>query len=143
VLAALSLAQPAVAGEGVALEVISVLATKSGQMFDPRLRHHRQHFVGDPFSSFSSYRLLRRQLRYVAWGGQARFNLPGPGELKVRPKMRESAGVSLNVALRGAQRRRLVDTSVCLQDHRLLLVGGQRHRNGVLIVLIGAGVPQK
>ena len=121
--------------DGVAFEVVSVLATKAGGAFDPRLGAHRSQLVGFPYSS---YRLLRRQTRFVPWGRRVRFNLPGTGELKVRPKTRESAGIALNVALRGQERRRLVDTSLCLQDHRVLLVGGPRHLNGVLIILIGA-----
>ncbi len=120
---------------GVAVEVVSVLATKSGGVLDPRLRGHRPHLVGFPYSS---YHLLRRQVRFIEWGRRARFNLPGPGELKVRPKGRERSGIALNVALRGQQRRRLVDSSLYLQDHRVLLVGGPRHRNGVLIIVIGA-----
>jgi hypothetical protein len=125
---------PARAG-GVALEVVSVLATNSGSVLDPRLRRQRPNLVGFPYSS---YRLLRREVRFVPWGRRARFNLPGPGELKVSPRNREGAGIALNLALRGQQRRRLIDTSLCLQDHRVLLVGGPRHRNGVLIIVVGA-----
>ena len=121
--------------DGVALEVVSVLATNSGSALDPRLRGQRPNLVGFPYSS---YRLLRRQVRFVPWGRRARFNLPGPGELKVSPKNREGTGIALNLALRGQQRRRLVDTSLCLQDHRVLLVGGPRHLNGVLIIVVGA-----
>ena len=121
--------------DGVALEVVSVLATNSGSVLDPRLRGQRPHLVGFPYSS---YHLLRREVRFVPWGRRARFNLPGPGELKVSPKNREGTGIALNLALRGQQRRRLVDTSLCLQDHRVLLVGGPRHRNGVLIIVVGA-----
>jgi len=132
----LCVAVPAPAGaDGVALEVVSVLASNSGGSLDPRLQGQQPHLVGFPYSS---YRLLRRQVRFIPWGQRARFNLPGPGELKVRPRTRESSGIALNVALRGQQRRRLVDTSLCLQDHRVLVVGGPRHRNGVLIVVIGA-----
>ena len=125
----------AVAEEGVALRVLSVLATNSGDALDPRLLALQQHLSGLPYSS---YQVLREQTRYVTWGGRVRFNLPGPGELKIRPKTRDSAGVALKVGLRGQQRRALVDTDLCLQDHRILLVGGPRHRGGVLIVLIGA-----
>jgi hypothetical protein len=124
-----------VGAEGVALEVVSVLATNSGGALDPRLSGHQPHLAGFPYTT---YRLLRRQVRFVPWGQRARFNLPGPGELKVRPNTRERTGIALNVALRGQQRRRLVDTSLCLQDHRVLVVGGPRYLNGVLIVVIGA-----
>jgi len=127
----------AVAEEGVALRVLSVLATNSGDTLDPRLLtlQLQQHLSGLPYSS---YQVLREQTRYVTWGGRVRFNLPGPGELKIRPKTRDGAGVALKVGLRGQQRRPLVDTDLCLQDHRILLVGGPRHRGGVLIVLVGA-----
>lgn len=130
---------PATAGaqpvSGVAVEVVTVLASNIDEVFDPRLLTHQPYFVTFPYSS---YRLLRRQTQYVPWGDRARFNLPGRGELRVWPKAREESGVTLNLALRGAGRRRLVDTSVCLQDHRVLLVGGPRHEYGVLILLIGA-----
>jgi hypothetical protein len=125
-------AQPA---NGVAVEVVTVLASNIDTAFDPRLRAHQPYFVSFPYTS---YRLLRTQTQLVPWGGRARFNLPGRGELRVWPKAREESGVALNLALRGAGRRHLVDTSVCLQDHRVLLVGGPRHQHGVLILLIGA-----
>ena len=125
-------AQPA---SGVAVEVVTVLASNVGDTFDPRLRTHQPYLVSFPYTS---YRLLRRQTQHVPWGGRARFNLPGRGELRVWPTAREKSGVALNLALRGAGRRHLVDTSVCLQDHRVLLVGGPRHQHGVLILLIGA-----
>jgi hypothetical protein len=131
----LASATPPTATPGVAVEVITVLASYGGNAFDPRLQTHEPHFVAFPYSS---YRLLRRQMRQVPWGGRARFNLPGAGELKVKPRTREDAGVALNLALRGQEGRSLFDTSVCLQDHRVLLVGGPRHRDGVLILLIGA-----
>ena len=125
----------ALADEGVALRVLSVLATNSGDAVDPRLVALQQHLAGLPYSS---YQVLREQTRYVTWGGRVRFNLPGPGELKIRPKTRDDAGVALKVGLSGQRRRPLVDTDLCLQDHRILLVGGPRHRGGVLIVLVGA-----
>lgn len=127
-----AVAQPV---NGVAVEVVTVLASNIDSVVDPRLRTHQSYFGTFPYSS---YRLLRKQTQYVPWGGRARFNLPGRGELRVWPKAREESGVALNLALRGAGRRRLVDTSVCLQDHRVLLVGGPRHQYGVLILLIGA-----
>lgn len=132
VLPVASAAQPA---SGVAVEVVTVLASNIDNVVDPRLRARESYFLSFPYSS---YRLLRRQIQQVPWGGRARFNLPGRGELRVWPKAREKAGVALNLALSGAGRQKLVDTSVCLQDHRVLLVGGPRHRNGVLILLIGA-----
>jgi hypothetical protein len=134
VLGAIAGPQPAVAEEGVALRVLSVLATNSGAVVDPRLVALQQHLSGLPYSS---YQVLREQTRYVTYGGRVRFNLPGPGELKIRPKTRDDAGLALKVGLSGQQRRPLVDTDLCLQDHRVLLVGGPRHRGGVLIVLVG------
>ena len=128
--------QPAAAADGVAVRVVTVLATNTGRaVFDPRLQRLQPQLAG---LEFSSYRLLRRQKRYVLWGRPARFSLPGRAELKVRPKTRESAGIALNLRLRGQRRRRLVDTDLCLQDHRVLLMGGPRHRDGVLIVIVAA-----
>ena len=124
------------ARDGVAVEVVSVLATNAGPVVDPGLGTLQQYFAGLPYSSF---RVLRRQTRHVAWGARARFNLPGPRELDVRPKTREAAGVALAVGLTGEARRPLVDTDLCLQDHRVLLVGGPRHGDGVLIVVVGTG----
>jgi hypothetical protein len=124
------------AQDGVAVQVVTVLATNTPPVTDPRLGSLERHFVGLPYTS---YRVLRSQTRRVAWGTQVRFNLPGRGELDVRPKTRESTGVALAVGLKGEERRPLVDTDLCLQDHRVLLVGGPRHRDGVLIVVVGTG----
>jgi hypothetical protein len=131
--------QSALPPGGVAVQVLSVLATNSDEILDPRLRAMQRHLDGLPYSS---YQLLRQQIRHVAWGQGVRFNLPGPGELKVRPHSREREGVALTVGLRGVRRRRLVDTDLCLQDHRVLLVGGTRLREGVLIILVGTSPTQ-
>ena len=122
------------AGDGVAVQVVSVLATNSGELIDPRLSAVRRHFSDLPYSS---YQLLRRQTRHVAWGDQARFNLPGARELNVQPRRRDDDGVALSVGLRGERRRRLVDTDLCLQDHRVLVVDGTPYGDGVLVVLVG------
>jgi hypothetical protein len=124
------------AAESVAVRVVTVLATNSpGATFDAQLAGYRRHLARVPYSSF---RLLRQQVRHVAWGSRASFNLPGRRSLDVRPRTPEHGGLALTVALTGAGQRRLVDTEVALQNHRVVLVGGPRYGDGVLIILIGA-----
>jgi len=135
VTAMLAAAAPAAAG-GVALSVGSVLATDGGQPeFDARLVAVKPQF--DSLFRYSSYRLVKQERRAVDWGQGASFDIPGGRYLVVAPKELRDAKVSMQVMLLEGGRP-LVDTSVALRDHGVLLLGGPKQDSGVLIVMIGA-----
>ncbi len=133
--ALLTAASTAGAG-GVAVTVDSVLATDNGQQeFDPRLVAMKPQF--ESLFRYSAYRLMKHERRVLDWGQGASFDIPGGRYLVIAPKELRDSKVSMQVMLLEGGRP-LVDTAVALRDHGVLLVGGPKQQEGVLIVAIGA-----
>ncbi len=135
VLASLVVAARAHAG-GVAVSVGTVLATDGGQPeFDSRLVSVKPQF--DSLFRYSSYRLMKQERRALDWGQGASFDIPGGRYLVIAPKELRDSKVAMQVMLLEGGRP-LVDTAVALRDHGVLLLGGPKHQEGVLIIVIGA-----
>jgi hypothetical protein len=121
---------------GVTVTIGSVLATDGGpQEFDSRLVAMKPQF--DSLFRYSSYRLMKQERRLLDWGKGASFDIPGGRYLVVAPKELRDAKVSMQVMLLEGGRP-LIDTSVALRDHGMLLLGGPKQQEGVLIIAIGA-----
>ena len=135
VVAALGVAAPARAG-GVTVTVGSVLATDGGAPeFDTRLIAMKPQF--DSLFRYASYRLMKQERRGLDWGQGASFDIPGGRYLVVAPKEFRDSKVGMQVMLLEGGRP-LIDTSVALRDHGVLLLGGPKQETGVLIIMIGA-----
>jgi hypothetical protein len=133
--ATLVLAAPGHAG-GVTVTVGSVLATDGGAPeFDTRLIAMKPQF--DSLFRYASYRLMKQERRGLDWGQGASFDIPGGRYLVVAPKEFRDSKVGMQVMLLEGGRP-LIDTSVALRDHGVLLLGGPKQESGVLIVMIGA-----
>ncbi|MBI1813546.1 MAG: hypothetical protein HYR72_01065 [Deltaproteobacteria bacterium] len=126
---------PSYAADSVEVHIGAVLASNSGQEFDPRLvALHRQLRTLFPYSS---YRLVKEDQKVVAAGGKIGFEIPGGRYLLVMPKALKNERVSMRVMLIQGTRP-VVDTVITLRNRATLLVGGPRHKEGVLIISIGA-----
>jgi hypothetical protein len=128
---------PIVAGSAVDIRIGAVLASNTGQEFDPRLvaLHHQLSAL----FPYTSYRLVKQQKERVRPGGKVGFDIPGGRYLLVIPKGLKNERVSLRVMLIEGTRP-VVDTALTLRNHATFLVGGPRHKEGVLIISIGADV---
>jgi hypothetical protein len=120
---------------GVAVRVGTVLATDGPRAFDARLVDLKPQF--DSLFRYASYRLVKQERRVLDWGQGASFDIPGGRYLVVAPKELRDSKVSMQVMLLEGGRP-LVDTSVALRDHGVLLLGGPKQQEGVLIITIGA-----
>jgi hypothetical protein len=121
---------------GVAVSVGSVLASDGGQPeFDARLVAMKPQF--DSLFRYSSYHVMKQERRALDWGQGASFDIPGGRYLVIAPRELRDAKVSMQVMLLEGGRP-LVDTSVALRDHGVLLLGGPKQDAGVLIIVIGA-----
>lgn len=119
----------------VEVRIGAVLASNTGEEFDPRLvAMHRQFNTLFPYSS---YRLVKEVHQQVPWGGKVGFDIPGGRYVLVIPKEYKNEGVTMKVMLiEGA--RPIVDTTLSLRKHATFLVGGPRQADSVLILSIGA-----
>ena len=119
----------------VELTVGSVLATDAGQEFDNRLVAMKPQF--ESLFRYSSYRLMKQETRALAWGEGASFDIPGGRYLVVAPQELRDSKVAMKIMLLEGGRP-LVDTSVALRNRGVLLLGGPKQQEGVLIISIGA-----
>lgn len=123
------------AAQRVLVQIGTVLATNSGEHVDTQLAGMRQQLVN--VFPYTSYRLVKRESRDVAWGDPVDVEIPGGRFLEVRPTAASGDRVSLNVMLR-RDSRVLMDTEFTLSPRGTVMVGGPRHDDGVLIIWIGA-----
>jgi len=122
--------------EPVRVTIGSVLATDGGEpAFDSRLVSMKPQF--DSLFRYSSYRLVKEDTRALAWGQGASFEIPGGRYLVVTPKELRDSKIAMSVMLLEGGRP-LVDTSVALRNRGVLLLGGPKQQEGVLIISIGA-----
>ena len=120
---------------GVEIRIGAVFASNTEQSFDQRLATMRRQF--DTLFPYTSYRLIKEELRTVTWGRQAGFDLPGGRYLLVIPREYKDGRVSMKLMLVEGSRP-LFDTVVSLRNQGTFLIGGPRHQDGVLIIAIGA-----
>ena len=132
---ACSMAVPSAYAGAVELTVGSVLATDAGQEFDHRLVAMKPQF--ESLFRYSSYRLMKQETRALRWGEGASFDIPGGRYLVVAPQELRDSKVAMKIMLLEGGRP-LVDTSVALRNHGVLLLGGPKQQEGVLIISIGA-----
>jgi hypothetical protein len=120
---------------GVRVTIGSVLATDGSREFDARLVAMKPQF--DSLFRYSSYRLMKEESRTLGWGEGASFDIPGGRYLVVAPQEMRDSRVAMKVMLLEGGRP-LVDTSVALRNGGVLLLGGPKEQEGVLIISIGA-----
>lgn len=120
---------------GCEVRIGAVVASNSGRGLDPQLAAFKRQFSS--LFSYTSYRLIAEQSKSVEWGRRAAFDLPGGRFLLVIPRGLRDGRVSLKILLIDGSRP-IVETKLALRDRGMLLVGGPRHQEGVLIIQIGA-----
>lgn len=123
---------------GVEVRIGAVVASNAAHAeptFDQRLASLRRQF--NSLFPYTSYQLIKEERRTVAWGRQAGFDLPGGRYLLVIPREYKDGRVSMKLILVEGSRP-LIDTVLGLRDQGTFLVGGPRHKDGVLIIAIGA-----
>lgn len=135
VLAILAAVPPAAAQERVVLEIGTVLATNSSDHFDAQLASMREQL--ERLFRYSSYQLVKQEVSDVSCGKPASFEIPGGRRLRVMPKEARAGRVSLNVVLM-KNSHVLMNTDLSLGNRGMIMVGGPRYENGVLIIWIGA-----
>ena len=126
---------PAWAQEAVEVRIGAVLASNSGQGFDPRLVAMRRQFY--TLFPYTSYNLVKEESQRIAPGAKVGFEIPGGRYLLISSSGMKDERVSLHVMLIEGSRP-VVDTALTLRKHATFLVGGPRHQGGVLIIAIGA-----
>ncbi len=119
----------------IEIRVDSVVASDTREGMDVRLAPmgHRLHAL----FSYSTYRLVSHQEAQAVVGKLISFDLPGGRILHVEPREVAGGMIAMDLMLfQGA--RPLMTTYLKLRNRGVLIVGGPRYEQGMLIISIGA-----
>jgi hypothetical protein len=123
----------------ILLRVDEVLAADTGEGIDMRLLP-----MGGRLESlfrYTTYRLISRQLGRTECGRTAAFTLPGGWIVHVAPSAVRDNMIAMELMLfNGAHP--MMTTDVRMRNHGMLIIGGPRYRQGMLIIPIGADAPE-
>jgi hypothetical protein len=130
---------PQITNRTVMVRVDEIIAADTNEGIDQRLIPLRLR-LHSLFPSFSTYRLISRQVGRTHCGRMLAFSLPGGWIVHVEPNAIEDDMIAMHLLLfEGA--RPLMTTQLKLRNHGTLIVGGPHYRQGMLIIPIGADVP--
>ncbi len=130
---------PPMTNRMVMVRVDEIIAADTNEGIDQRLMplQLRLHSL---FPSFSTYRLVSRQVGRTHCGRMLAFSLPGGWIVHVEPNSIEDDMIAMHLLVfQGA--RPLMTTALKLRNHGMLIVGGPHYQQGMLIIPIGAEVP--
>lgn len=116
----------------VAVEVMVVYATNSGDRVDPELRSVMQQLR---FTRYRSFTRLETHDASLRAGEESAFTIAGGRRVKIEliTHDAEQAKIRLRMFNDGGK---LLDTTVSIHRNRSFMVAGPRHEDGVLIIPI-------
>lgn len=128
-------AAAAAADAPVAVEVGVVLASNDGKGVDPALAN-----ISDKLRKmfpYTSYKMLDRLEKTLAYGETGEFALPGQRVMRVTPSAGGGNKVRLGVQVMEGSRN-LLTTTLGLSRGGMVLLAGPSYQNGVLILILSA-----
>jgi hypothetical protein len=122
----------------VDVHVDSVLATDTDEGIDERLSSIGRQLQA--LFSYSTYRLVNHQDGAAQCGKMIAFTLPGGRILHVQPRAVDGDMIAMELVLFQGPRP-IMTTDLKLKNRGLLILGGPRYQQGMLIISIGASTP--
>jgi hypothetical protein len=126
----------------VLIRVDSVLAANTGKGMDARLS---SSIIGSRLKDlfeYTTYRLLLHQERQIRCGDVVVFEMPGGRILHIAPSSVLDNMISMEIVLFEGTRP-LMTTDLKLMNHAVLVVGGPRYQQGMLITTISTDAPDR
>jgi len=117
------------------VHVDSVVASDTHEGVDTRLAAMGQRLQS--LFSYTTYRLVQHQDGKTECGKEVSFDLPGGRILHVQPRDVAGDMIAMEVILFQGERP-VMSTDLKLRNHGVLIVGGPRYEQGMLIISIGA-----
>jgi len=122
----------------IEIRVNCVLAADTNRGLDERLRPMGGQL--QRLFRYSTYRLVSHQVEEAVCGQGRAFTLPGGRVLHVDPQDVDQNTIKMGLVLFQGDRP-VMTTDVKLLNHGLLIIGGSRYEEGMLIISIQASVP--
>ena len=94
-----------------------------------------------PFE-YTTYRLVMHQERLTSCGRMVVFEMPGGRILHIAPSSVLDNMISMEIVLFEGTRP-LMTTDLKLMNHAMLVVGGPRYQQGMLITMISTDAPER
>jgi hypothetical protein len=126
----------------VRIRVDSVLAANTGKGMDAQLASTK---MGDRLKAlfeYTTYRLVMRQERQTVCGRVVTFTMPGGRILHLALRSIEGNMISMELVLFEGTRP-VMTTDLKLVNHAILIVGGPRYQQGMLITMISTDAPDR
>jgi hypothetical protein len=119
------------------VRVDSVLAANTGKGMDPQFSAGMAERLKALFE-YTTYRLVLHQELETVCGRSVTFEMPGGRILQIAPRSIDNNMISLELVLFEGTRP-LMTTDLRLLNHAVLMVGGPRYHQGMLITIISMG----
>jgi hypothetical protein len=119
----------------ILIRVDSILAANTGKGMDAQLA---SSVIGSRFKAlfeYTTYRLVMHQQQQTLCGRMVAFAMPGGRILHIAPRSVLDNMISMEIVLFEGTRP-LMTTDLKLMNHAVLVVGGPRYRQGMLITMI-------
>jgi len=132
-LGALSVSGLATAGESYGIEIRIISAQPNGRGIDPALRRYAQDLKTLPYKSFKQ---LDSQSKRLKKGETVSMQFPGAGRrfLKVRANGTQGGKHRFTFSIDALK----FSTAASIPDNGTLIVGGPKHKAGVILLAITA-----
>lgn len=120
----------------IMVRVDSVLAADTHEGTDTRLTPAMASRLKALFG-YTTYRLVKHQQEQTACGRMISFDLPGGHILHIAPRAIVGGMIAMELVLFDGGRP-VMTTDLKLMNHGILIIGGSRYQQGMLITTIGA-----
>jgi hypothetical protein len=118
----------------VKVRVDSVLATNTQEKIDARLPS-AMILRFERMFDFTAYQLVHREEQHIKCGRMISFSLPGGRILRVAPQSINGGMIAMELVLFDGARP-VMTTDLKLMNHGILIVGGPRYQQGMLLTII-------
>ncbi|HVC44985.1 MAG TPA: hypothetical protein VND20_09220 [Candidatus Binataceae bacterium] len=125
----------------IRLRVDSVMAANTEEGMDDRLSHTPMAPRLKALFEYTTYRLIVHQEKLTVCGRMVAFELPGGRILHIAPRAVDGDMISMELVLFDGPRP-VMSTDLKLMNHALLIVGGPRYEQGMLITTIRTDAPE-
>jgi hypothetical protein len=125
----------------IRLRVDSVMAANTEEGMDDRLSRTPMGARLKALFEYTTYRLIVHEEKLTVCGRMVAFELPGGRILHIAPRAVDGNMISMELVLFEGPRP-VMSTDLKLMNHAILIVGGPRYQQGMLITTISTDAPE-
>jgi hypothetical protein len=128
--------------DNIRITVDTILATNTGKGMDSKLSGTIIGIRLKELFEYTTYRLVMHQVRQTICGRMVTFEMPGGRILHIGPNAVLDNMIAMELVLFEGTRPEMT-TDLKLMNHALLVIGGPRYQQGMLIEMISTDAPDR